>query len=125
MSRLSFGIEMKRETLQDASEAVAASLSSWHAAGRGLGRGTWRRILHGRGDGMHAECQPLMQAHVGDFALAAALLLDNLHDAEVQEFLTRDLQAALQTGERRSFPAALRREEHLWGLLEELYSQQQ
>ena len=39
------------------------------AAGRGLGRGTWRCILHGRGDGMHAECQPLMQAHVGDFAL--------------------------------------------------------
>ncbi|CAJ1423787.1 unnamed protein product [Effrenium voratum] len=60
-----------------------------------------------------------------DRQTAAALLLDNLHDAEVQEFLTRDLQAALQTGERRSFPAALRREEHLWGLLEELYSQQQ
>lgn len=53
------------------------------------------------------------------------MLLRNRGDSEVQEFVAADLVAALQTGERKSFPRSLREDEELWGALTAYYAAQQ
>lgn len=53
------------------------------------------------------------------------MLLRNRGDPEVQEFVAADLVAALQTGERKSFPRSLQEDEELWGALTAYYAAQQ
>ncbi|CAE7235662.1 unnamed protein product [Symbiodinium natans] len=56
-----------------------------------------------------------------DRQTAAALLHANLHDAEVKDFVASDLLAAIQTGERASFPHHLRHDSELWSRLADYY----
>lgn len=56
---------------------------------------------------------------------AAALLLRHKGDPEVQEFVAADLVAAVQTGERRTFPRKIRDDEDLWRALSAYYAAQQ
>jgi len=56
---------------------------------------------------------------------AAALLMANLQDPQVEEFLGRDLLAALQTSSQRSFPPKLREIHELWEMLQQFYQQQE
>lgn len=60
-----------------------------------------------------------------DRRTAAALLLANLEDVEVQEFLARDLLAALQTSSRSAFPPKLRESKELWEMLKKFYQEQE
>lgn len=60
-----------------------------------------------------------------DRRTAAALLLANLEDAELQEFLARDLLAALQTSSRNAFPPQLREAKELWEMLKKFYQEQE
>eukprot|EP00913_Durusdinium_trenchii_P018204 g17102.t1 len=59
-----------------------------------------------------------------DRETASSLLFANLHDPEVEEFLARDLLAALQTGNRSSFPVQLRERPELWEMLDKVYDKQ-
>merc|ERR1740121_1752446 len=54
-----------------------------------------------------------------------ALLEKSGHDSEVQGFVAADLAAALQTGERSSFPPAIRQDAQLWAALDAYYTAQQ
>merc|ERR1740121_3399794 len=54
-----------------------------------------------------------------------ALLEKSGHDSEVQGFVAADLAAALQTGERSSFPPAIRQDAQLWDALDAYYAAQQ
>lgn len=56
---------------------------------------------------------------------ARALLERSGTDPEVQDFVAADLAAALQTGERTSFPSDIRQDDRLWAALEAYYSAQQ
>lgn len=56
---------------------------------------------------------------------AAAALLRHRGDAEVVEFVAADLVAALQTGDRKSFPREIREDEELWRALASYYAAQQ
>eukprot|EP00435_Cladocopium_sp_Y103_P074572 s105_g49.t1 len=60
-----------------------------------------------------------------DRRTAASLLLANLEDVEVQEFLARDLLAALQTSSRNAFPPKLREAKELWEMLKKFYQEQE
>jgi len=57
---------------------------------------------------------------------AARALLDKLgKDAEVKDLVAADLAAAMQTGERESFPPPIRKDALLWESLEAYYAAQQ
>ncbi|OLP96536.1 hypothetical protein AK812_SmicGene21229 [Symbiodinium microadriaticum] len=60
-----------------------------------------------------------------DRRTAAALLLQSLGDPEVKDFLASDLLAAIQTGERSSFPRELRHDTDLWTHLADYYRWQE
>eukprot|EP00933_Yihiella_yeosuensis_P008664 TRINITY_DN11424_c2_g1_i1.p1 TRINITY_DN11424_c2_g1~~TRINITY_DN11424_c2_g1_i1.p1 ORF type:complete len:457 (+),score=89.24 TRINITY_DN11424_c2_g1_i1:69-1439(+) len=56
---------------------------------------------------------------------AAHLLHQNRHDDEIQEFVASDLLAAVQTGEKNSFPEEIRDDERLWSALQAYYCAQE
>jgi hypothetical protein len=56
---------------------------------------------------------------------AAAALLKHRGDDEVLNFVAADLVAALQTGERKTFPQEIREDQELWGALASYYAAQQ
>ncbi|CAE8657790.1 unnamed protein product, partial [Polarella glacialis] len=56
---------------------------------------------------------------------AATLLRRHRADPEIQELVASDLLAALQTGERCSFPEEIRSDQRLWDALASYYAAQQ
>jgi len=56
---------------------------------------------------------------------AASALRKQRNDEEVQEFVAADLAAAVQTGDRKTFPREIREDEELWGALKTYYAAQQ
>jgi len=56
---------------------------------------------------------------------AAVLLRQHRADSEVHRFVSADFVAAVQTGDRASFPPDIRNDENLWTALKACYSAQQ